>query len=155
MAARATGLRSPGEFRCLRTGGVSPTPRSDSWSIGYSAADPEGPSGRGVMRAIRLIILLFVAHPAVAADLKVLKTGLGAGTVDSVPAGISCGATCDATYGTPVSVTLTATPDPGSSFTRWIGDCSGTATTCPLTLDADRYVRAEFGVSTAIPTLTS
>ena len=103
--------------------------------------------------AALLITLVLFADPAGAADLKVMKTGLGAGTVASTPAGISCGATCDATYTSPVSVTLTATPIAGSTFSGWGGDCSGTAT-CNVTMSADRSARAEFSLTTTIPTIT-
>lgn len=93
------------------------------------------------------------AGPAMAVDLKVMKTGLGFGTVTSAPAGINCGADCDETYGS-VSVTLTATPAAGSTFSGWAGDCSGTTLTCAVTLSANRSVRADFSLVTAIPTIT-
>jgi len=102
--------------------------------------------------AALLFILLGLADPAVAADLRVMRTGLGSGTVTSAPAGISCGLDCDETYGSAVSVTLTATPDAGSTFTGWAGDCSGLGS-CIVTMSADRSVRADFSLSTAIPTV--
>ena len=42
------------------------------------------------------------------------------------------------------SVTVTATPDEGYRVSLWSGDCSGTATTCVLTLDADRTASVTF-----------
>ena len=44
------------------------------------------------------------------------------------------------------SVTVTATPDEGNRIVSWGGDCaaSGTATTCVLTLDADRTASVIF-----------
>ena len=42
------------------------------------------------------------------------------------------------------SVTVTATPDEGYRVSSWSGDCSGTATTCVLTLDADRTASVTF-----------
>ena len=41
-------------------------------------------------------------------------------------------------------VTLTAAADPGYTFTNWTGDCSGTETTCTLTMDGPKSVSAVF-----------
>ncbi len=84
--------------------------------------------------------------------LTVNKTGLGSGTVTSNPAGISCGSNCSALYSNSVSVTLTATPSAGSTFTGWSGGgCSGTGT-CVATMNAATTVTATF--ATTNPTLT-
>ncbi len=58
--------------------------------------------------------------------LTVTKSGTGAGTVTSDPAGISCGTDCSESYPSTSSVTLTATPNSGSTFGGWSGACSGT-----------------------------
>src|SRR5262249_39788871 len=86
--------------------------------------------------------------------LKVMKMGLGSGTITSNPPGINCGTTCDATYGSAVAVTLTATPDAGSMFVRWEGDATGTTNPVTVTMSASRSVRAVFDLSPAIPALT-
>jgi hypothetical protein len=104
--------------------------------------------------AVFLISFFLFADHADAADLKIMKMGLGSGTVASSPAGINCGVDCDETYGSGVSVTLTATPVAGSTFSGWGGDCSGT-TTCTVTMSADRSVRAEFSLATAISLISS
>ncbi|HEY0708429.1 MAG TPA: hypothetical protein VGG33_16605 [Polyangia bacterium] len=93
------------------------------------------------------------AAAAHAADLKVMRTGVGSGAVTSSLADVSCGADCDETYVAPVSVTLTATPVAGSVFLEWGGDCAGTAPTCTVTMNQDRSVRAKFDSATPIPTL--
>jgi PKD repeat protein/subtilisin family serine protease len=68
--------------------------------------------------------------------LIVNKSGSGTGTVTSVPAGISCGAACQAAYTQGTSITLTATPDANSTFAGWSGGgCSGTGT-CNVTMPA-------------------
>jgi len=105
------------------------------------------------MKTIFLTALVLFAGLASAADLKVMKTGLGSGTVTSSPAAINCGSTCDATYGSAVSVTLTAAAAGGSTFVGWAGDCSGM--TCTVSMSADRSVRAEFRLTTPIPLLTT
>lgn len=103
-----------------------------------------------------LIAAFVLVRPAAAADLKVLKNGLGDGMVTSAAAtpGINCGADCDEAYGS-IAVTLQATADAGSAFIGWGGDCSGTTPTCTVDMSAPRAVRAEFSLVATIPTLTS
>ena len=76
--------------------------------------------------------------------LSVSVTGTGTGTVTSSPSGINCGADCSETYNDGTSVTLTATPGVGQGFTGWGGACSGTSTTCTLSMTAARSVSATF-----------
>jgi Divergent InlB B-repeat domain len=71
----------------------------------------------------------------------------GTGTVTSNPAGITCGATCTASFNKGTSVTLTSS---GPGFGGWSGGgCSGTGT-CTITLNASTTVTATFG-NTAVP----
>jgi uncharacterized delta-60 repeat protein len=75
--------------------------------------------------------------------LSVGKAGTGVGTVTSSPAGISCGSTCSAPFAA-ISVTLTASPAVGSTFTGWSGSpCTGTGT-CAVTMSTDHAVTATF-----------
>jgi len=83
--------------------------------------------------------------------LTVSKSGTGAGTVTSNPIGITCGSDCAEIYDVITAVTLTATPTTGSTFTGWSGACTGTSTTCQLTMSVDRSVTATF--TTSGPTL--
>ena len=79
--------------------------------------------------------------------LTVSTVGAGAGTVTSIPASISCGATCAASFVGGTVVTLTATPDGGSAFGGWNGgSCSGTGP-CTLSLGAPTVVIATFNVT--------
>jgi len=76
--------------------------------------------------------------------LNVVRAGTGSGTVTSSPAGITCGADCNQDYAQGTMVTLTATPNAGSSFTGWSGGgCAGTGT-CTLTMAAATTVTASF-----------
>jgi hypothetical protein len=76
--------------------------------------------------------------------LTVTKTGTGAGTVTSSPSGITCTATCAASFTSGTIVTLTASPMSESLFTGWSGDCAGTGS-CAVTLNAAQSVTATFG----------
>jgi RHS repeat-associated protein/uncharacterized repeat protein (TIGR02543 family) len=76
--------------------------------------------------------------------LTTTKTGNGSGTIASLQTGIDCGATCSAVYDWGTSVTLAATPATGSTFTGWSGACTGTDTTCTVTMDQLQAVQAEF-----------
>ncbi len=64
--------------------------------------------------------------------LGVTTTGNGIVT----GAKINCGTTCNAAYNKTTTVTLTAKPNKGATFTSWGGACSGSAKTCTLTMDA-------------------
>ncbi|MBK9030729.1 MAG: hypothetical protein IPL61_05215 [Myxococcales bacterium] len=80
------------------------------------------------------------------ATVIVTKSGTGAGTVASTPAGIDCGATCSGQFTIGAIITLTATPEVGSSVVSWGGACAGTTgTTCTVTVTADAAVSIEFG----------
>jgi hypothetical protein len=76
--------------------------------------------------------------------LGVTKGGSGGGTISSAPGGISCGATCSANYPYITSVTLTEAPDATSAFAGWGGACSGSASTCTVSVDAAKSVTAAF-----------
>jgi Tol biopolymer transport system component len=77
-------------------------------------------------------------------DLAVTKAGGGDGTVTSGPQGVDCGPTCTWGFLDGTVVTLTAVPDAGSSFAGWTGDCTGSTTTCQVTVDSIKGVTATF-----------
>ena len=81
-------------------------------------------------------------------QLSVTKGGSGSGVVTSNPAGINCGGNCSATYEEGTAVTLTATADAGSTFAGWSGACSGTNTTCVVTMTQPKSVTATFNTTT-------
>ena len=78
--------------------------------------------------------------------LNLFKSGTGLGTITSSPAGINCGTTCDARFPDGTSVTLTVTPDTGSTFTSWFGGVcpDETSPVCVLPMTAVRNVTAIF-----------
>lgn len=85
--------------------------------------------------------------------LSVSLTGAGAGSVNSNPVGIDCGATCSASYPASTSVTLTASPAVGSVFTGWSGACTGTGD-CTVSLSQAQTVSAGFSFDTLPDELT-
>lgn len=75
------------------------------------------------------------------------KAGTGTGTVTSAPPAIDCGATCSASFPSPGSVTLSATPTGGSTFDGWTGGvCAGTGT---CVVNANATVTATFTAAAA------
>ena len=88
-------------------------------------------------------------------NLAVSRAGAGSGTIASDTTGINCGGTCSSDFGQGVSITLTATPDPGSVFKGWsngsgsASGCTGTGA-CTLTLTADSGVTANFKLTQTI-----
>lgn len=86
--------------------------------------------------------------------LTVSKAGTGGGTVTSNPAGISCGATCSASFSSGTTVTLTAAPDANSTFSGFSANCTpvtGTPTQCTITLSAAATVTTTFTGTNVAP----
>ena len=76
--------------------------------------------------------------------VTVEKIGNGQGTVTSSPGPIDCGALCSGEFITGTSLTLTATPSPGSVFDHWAGGgCTG-AGSCTTTVKKATTVKAVF-----------
>lgn len=74
----------------------------------------------------------------------IVYNSLGGGIVDSSPAGIYCGQTCEYDFPLGTSVTLTATPEVGWMFDTWgVADCPDSYQ-CTLVADQDRAVMPVF-----------
>jgi hypothetical protein len=73
--------------------------------------------------------------------LTVAKAGTGTGTVSG--AGIDCGTDCAETVPSGTTVTLSAVPATGATFTGWTGACGGTGG-CSVTVSANTVVGAAF-----------
>ena len=78
--------------------------------------------------------------------LTVDKAGEGSGTVTSTPSGIDCGSTCSTSFDDGTSVTLTATPDAGSTFSSWSGCEPQTQTQCSVTMTQATTVTVTFAI---------
>ncbi len=107
----------------------------------YLTARTEAEVNRGVFAFGPLIYGL---------PLKVTKTGLGTGTVESAPVGIDCGGTCEAEFETGVTVKLTETANPGSVFTGWSNCDAVVSGECEVTLNEARQVSANFDAKPVI-----
>ncbi|HEY7505151.1 MAG TPA: galactose oxidase-like domain-containing protein [Gemmatimonadales bacterium] len=83
--------------------------------------------------------------------LTIIGSGTGDGTIRSSPAGLNCTVTngivavtgCKAPFTKGVTVTLTATPKTGHSFTGWSRNCSGTGS-CTLAMSVNRNAGVRF-----------
>jgi CSLREA domain-containing protein len=91
--------------------------------------------------------------PPVSTFTLTLTVG-GSGTVTSNPAGIACPSTCSATYASGTSVTLTATPASGNTFSGWSGACSDTGG-CTFSITAATAVGAAFALTPTTTTTTT
>jgi len=80
-------------------------------------------------------------------QLNAAVTPVGAGTINSSPAGISCGADCTETYPSGTVVTLDATSTAAAAtFAGWTGSCAGLGS-CIVTMDQVKNVTALFDVN--------
>jgi hypothetical protein len=128
---------------------LTPVANSGSVFVGWSGAC----SGAGAcvvnMLGDRSVVAIF--NNTSFRTLTIFKSGTGSGPVVSSNGGIACGGACSASFAPGTNVTLTATPNSGAIFGGWSGGCSGTATTCLVTMDADKSVTATYH---AVRTLT-
>lgn len=101
------------------------------------------------MDANKMVTATFSATPSTyTLTINWAGTGSGRWTWSTGPA--NCGTPCTLPYTAGTEVTLTATPDSGSTFTGWSGACSGTGP-CVLRMDADKNVTATFGTVVSGP----
>ncbi len=124
---------------------LTATPAENSSFAGWSGACSGTGACTVAMDKTKSVKAAFAAY-----KLKIIKTGKkqGTGNVTSIPAGIDCGATCQNIYPSGTTVTLSAVPDSGSSFTGWTPKslCSGTDP-CTVTMNTARTVTATFSGS--------
>src|SRR6266850_2376361 len=142
-AGISCGASCSASFNSGTTVTLTAAPAAGSTFTGWSGSGCTGMGSCTVtMTASRAVTASFGGQSFA---LTVNKSGPGTGTVSSAPAGISCGATCSASFSSGTTVTLTAAPNTGSTFTGWSGSsCTGTGT-CTVTMTAARSVTAAFG----------
>ncbi len=108
-------------------------------------------NGMVTMNAAKSCTATFDTIPVQQFTLNVNAIGTGSGTITSSPSGIDCGVDCAGDYNDGTNVTLTATPDAGSTFDGWGGDCDVNGM---VTMDAARSCSATFTASSQLFTLT-
>jgi M6 family metalloprotease-like protein len=121
--------------------GAATVPGTDSYQGGIVYSTGNEVSGISAAGPVMEFDFDGGAPPPVSFTLSVSKNG--SGTVSSSPAGISCGASCGADFSSGASVTLSAAPDAGWTFSGWGGACSGTGS-CLVSMTSDKTVTAAF-----------
>lgn len=131
-------------YRYGTTVSLTAAPVSNSTFSAWTGACSGSGTCNVTMTAARSVSAIFSLKNY---SLTVSKSGTGAGTIASSPAGISCGSTCSATFAHGSNVSLGFTPAVGTYFVGWSGDCIGTST-CSVTLDQARNVVANMALVT-------
>jgi Subtilase family/Divergent InlB B-repeat domain len=120
---------------------LTATPAADSTFTGWSGdCFAAGPTCTITAAAVGRT---FVHASFTARRAALTVRAIGAGTVTSVPVGISCGKRCSALF-TAGPVRLVAYPARGHRLVRWEGACGGTKPSCSLDLSRARTAIARF-----------
>jgi hypothetical protein len=77
--------------------------------------------------------------------------GYGGATITSNPSGIDCYLDCSETYAAGTTVTLSVQPWRDTEFLGWSGACTGTGTSCTVSMAADQNAVASFRFVGYIP----
>jgi len=123
---------------------LSATPDAGMVFSGWSGACTGTAGCTVTLNANASVTATFAPAPA-PSKYTLSVTRSGPGTVTSKPSGISCGTACSASFATGSSVTLTAKPSTKKNvFVGWSGACSGTKSTCTVTMNGSKAVTASF-----------
>ncbi len=104
---------------------------------------------------IALSLLPVLAFAAFSYKVTVNKIGTGGGRVFSIPSGINCGTKCSSTFPSGMGFSLYASADAQSDFIGWQGCLpSSTANRCPINVDGNKQITAEFALKAPPVSLT-
>jgi len=139
------------------TASFVPIPDFGSVFVGYSGlcAGIQACTTSGDFPPNTQLVARFELTDASPIVLMVAGVGTGRGIVTAAPGnngstqctftGVVAGDACSVTYAQPTEVTLTASPQFGSTFGGWTGHaCSGTDLTCTFTVSATTTVSVNF-----------
>jgi hypothetical protein len=111
-------------------------------TVYYSVSPYTGPASRTSASTIAGQAFTITQTGVPTYTLTTAKSGTGSGAVTNSPGGT--------TFTAGTTVTLTATPNANSTFAGWSGACSGSSTTCRVTMSGNVSVGASFAVKTYI-----
>lgn len=118
-------------------------PDADSKFVGWSGdADCQDGLLRGA--ADCNCTATFEKLPAQRYTLHVQFNGTGLGNVSGTPIGLYCSSTCTIEVEPGVEVRLSARPEPGSIFSGWSGDVTGSEYSITFTMDSNKDIIATF-----------
>lgn len=141
------GTDAPGEVSVSQTGLVTAINTCGSGQVTATAySNPANPAAGSAIRGTADVAILLNGSPNCSqlANLTVTIGGGFPGTVTSSPSGVTCPSVCSANFAVGTTVTLTAAPGTGSTFSTWSGCDSTTGNICVVTMSAARTVTANF-----------
>jgi hypothetical protein len=127
---------------------LAATPDPGMTFSGWSGGGCSGTGSCSVSQtgAVSVAATFAAAPPSGPTSYALSVNRSGSGTVSSFPKGINCGSACSTSFSGGTIVSLGATPGRNQKFLGWQGGgCSGTATTCSVTVNAATTVWASFG----------
>ena len=154
------GISCPGTCGHTYAAGTAVTLTSESepgWAVDTWGGDCDGVTDTVCTLTLDADASVSITYMAVALPqytLTVTTDGTGHGTVTSDTGAIDCPTSaCQDDFDEDTIVTLAAHPGPNSDFTGWSGACTGTTTSCEVTMDDPESVNATFDVAPDVQTI--